>query len=417
MQGSAAILNLCLNRQVRYKRKLILKGCALCVSRVSQLSKVMSLVALFITLLAAHTASFAQDEEDWWFDVELIAFKRNTTNTRLEEDFSSAAYTASSANAIDLLSFSLYQRVNPLIDLQGMLYECSVNTALFTSNLPLAGLLTGTEEAKEAAQYTPVPLLLNTDERFAKLIDDNDCSDTKLAIARSLLGAETVSNVPVYLQKRALRKTERPHLLDDQQLALGDFAKKLFAQRDIKALSHIAWRQPVVFGEENADYFRVFAGNKLVLPKPPAPTFDELKQKYDPELSSVIDQNSETFFAELKQQLDQAQPVNWTRQADSGIVNDTDASVLNGEWELDGKVKVYLNYVNRVPYLHIESEFQFHDIQLDSFGEAHIKQYPFKQRRRIISKQIHYFDHPKMGFVIRLQRYEMPTEVDNENIY
>jgi hypothetical protein len=80
-------------------------------------------------------------------------------------------------------------------------------------------------------------------------------------------------------------------------------------------------------------------------------------------------------------------------------------------------IKVYLKYINRVPYLHIESEFEFHEFQLNSFGEATIEKYPFKQRRRVISKQIHYFDHPKMGLIIRLQRYEKPKEEDNENIY
>ena len=73
-----------------------------------------------------------------------------------------------------------------------------------------------------------------------------------------------------------------------------------------------------------------------------------------------------------------------------------------------------------MPYLHIDSEFGFNELELNSVGEAEIKQYPFKQRRRVISKQIHYFDHPKIGIIMRLERYEQPKElkeVNDEDIY
>jgi hypothetical protein len=87
-----------------------------------------------------------------------------------------------------------------------------------------------------------------------------------------------------------------------------------------------------------------------------------------------------------------------------------EASKITRPWELDGQMKVYLKYINRVPYLHIEAEFMHVEMKVDTFGDAYFEQYPFKQRRRIISKQIHYFDHPKFGFVVRLQRFEFPKE-------
>ncbi|MFQ3249643.1 MAG: hypothetical protein ACI9O6_001451 [Glaciecola sp.] len=420
--------------------KLSINLCDFGLRRVLATLKLIGLVSI----LTAPMQSIAQDEEDWWFDVEVIAFKRNTSNTRLEEDFKSAAFTASSENAKDLISLSLFQGLNSLVYIQNMLFECSLDANLYTSesftpeNNPIAapeafvaeseqqnsfasGSLTSdaleTENSEDINTYPPIDDVLTPEERFAIMFDPNNCSSKKQALAKNVITYEKSDKTPVYLERPTLSQSNNSHLLADDQLALIDFAKKLFAQRDISPLSHIAWRQQVVFGEENASYYRVYAGEKLKLPTPEVVSYEVLKEKYDPEMNNIIDQNSETFFAELKQQLDEANPVNWDKQAAKQQTESTETSSIDDVWELDGRVKVFLNYINRVPYLHIESEFQFHEIQVNSFGEAEIEQYPFKQRRRIVSKQIHYFDHPKMGLVIRLQRYEKPEEVENEDIY
>ncbi|GAC29493.1 CsiV family protein [Brumicola pallidula] len=427
MQASASLLKLFINCVADARRKVV-TGAAL-------------------VLLAAPMQVMSQDEEDWWFDVEIIAFKRNTSTAALEEDFSYINHEISTAKATDLISLLLYRKANPLIDLQRMLYECSLNSSLYQSNLPLlsnsisavdidksvgaisigaissgavsSGAVSSNKTIQDDAlnKYKLLAPILTSEARFSMLLDSEDCGVRKQEIASSLLRINSVNKVSVYLQQPPISVTNNARLLDDNQLSLVDYAKKLFAQRDISALSHMAWRQPVFFGEENASFYRVFSGDKLTLPERSAPSYETLKQQYDPELKSIIDQNSETFFAELKQQLSEAKAVNWESRASVQADDSVKTSSIDDVWELDGKVKVYLKYINRVPYLHIESEFEFHEFQLNSFGEATIEQYPFKQRRRVISKQIHYFDHPKMGLIIRLQRYEKPKEEDNENIY
>jgi hypothetical protein len=41
---------------------------------------------------------------------------------------------------------------------------------------------------------------------------------------------------------------------------------------------------------------------------------------------------------------------------------------------------------------------------------------PLKEQRRVISTQLHYFDHPLFGFVVQIRRYNRPAvEVSEEN--
>jgi hypothetical protein len=425
MQASVSLLSVFVSCANDSRRKVTTAAkCA--VSSLASMKQNLTIIATTGTALVLFSTPMQvlSQEEDWWFDVEVIAFKRNTANTVLEEDFSYITHEVESTKAIDLISLPLYRRSNPLLDLQRMLYECSSNSTLYQSNLPFLdsndsiNLIDFNNDTVDFSnKYKLFTPLMNSEERFRLLFDAQNCSKQKQAIASSLLVVRSASKIPVYLQQPSISITENAHLLDDNQLTLIDYAKKLFGQRDIHALSHIAWRQAVFFGEENSAFYRVFAGDKLKLPEQSISSYETLKQKYDPEIKNIIDQNSETFFAELKQQLNEGNPVNWESRASNKEGELTDSASIDDVWEIDGKVKVYLKYINRVPYLHIESEFEFHELELNSFGEPEIEQYPFKQRRRVISKQIHYFDHPKMGIIIRLQRYEKPKEEDNEDIY
>lgn len=407
--------------------------------RIFSIAKMIPQCCVFLTvaigLLMPVSMATAEETMDWWFDVEVIAFKRDTSAAQVEEDFSSVTYVPASSGFIDLLSLPLYQKANPVVALQAMLYECSVESILYASNLPLLDLnatsldninsrdnsLPNIERSFSSVFFSPAELgtkVLTPEKRFNILLDPLNCSEQKKALADALLHANSVDKVNVYLEQDLIEKTKTAHLLADSQLNLIDYAKKLFAQRDIKALAHIAWRQPVVFGEDNARFFKLFFGDKLKLPKPSPPSYAELKQIYDPETSKVISQNSETFFDELKQQLAEGKKITWLDGSNDDAKKSELTPLIDDVWELDGMIKVYLENVNRVPYLHIDSEFQFSEISLNTFAEAHIEQYPFKQRRRVISKQIHYFDHPKIGLIVRLQRYEKPAEeAENEDIY
>jgi hypothetical protein len=109
------------------------------VSSLASMKQNLTIIATTGTALVLFSTPMQvlSQEEDWWFDVEVIAFKRNTANTVLEEDFSYITHEVESTKAIDLISLPLYRRSNPLLDLQRMLYECSSNSTLYQSNLPV----------------------------------------------------------------------------------------------------------------------------------------------------------------------------------------------------------------------------------------------------------------------------------------
>jgi hypothetical protein len=123
----------------------------------------------------------------------------------------------------------------------------------------------------------------------------------------------------------------------------------------------------------------------------------------------------------------------------------TDPAVLKELWQLDGGIKVYLRNIGRVPYLHIDSNLDFrqpmfdpakaaqkHDfseqgtvainqilqpgfVKPDNLQTNFLHSVNFNQLRRVISKQVHYFDHPLFGMVVRINRYKWP-EIPSEDV-
>jgi hypothetical protein len=63
--------------------------------------------------------------------------------------------------------------------------------------------------------------------------------------------------------------------------------------------------------------------------------------------------------------------------------------------------KVHLDH-----YLYINSEFSIIDIAQGTEAENTVS---FKQNRRVISGEIHYFDHPNIGMIVQIRRFD-PTK-------
>ena len=174
---------------------------------------------------------------------------------------------------------------------------------------------------------------------------------------------------------------------------------------------------------------------------------------------------SDVFFTSLKQRLSQPEPVSFKtfqRLETEGDLSDettNDSGAFREPiWEIDGRMKVFLKYINRVPYLHIDSEmFYRHQVPTQYFsgsdlsselassnngafvngdgdgdGESSVLEsnasetsaqtieyqlvsIPLAEQRRVISKQLHYFDHPLYGFIVQIRRYERPLQADTQN--
>lgn len=362
------------------------------------------LSSLFAILLLSSPNVFAQNkqEQQWWFTVELIAFERDISPSNTE-NFEYADFEFSKSNIVDIYSLALsadtFARNRYLYSLP----KCEKDAPFINSLLPIP----------QIELSLPSSFPSNFDFSYFDAVNQSiNLNDYKITCVSKYLLSQlnnlsgTLSEIPKEIFSTNGDYATGPHLVDKSQLSLADFAKTIYRQRDIRPLLYTAWRQQVVFGKDNASFYKIRAGELLdpsALNSIPSPLEMSDKAALETQQTQNVD-----FFAQLKARLNNPSKVDWLALEQAG----NDASLENVQqtkkWSLDGLFKVYLEYVNQVPYLHVESEFKQHRIKIDADGLAQISSYPFKQRRRIISKQIHYFDHPAFGLIVRLERFEPP---------
>ncbi|MFQ3313504.1 MAG: hypothetical protein ACI8SC_002716 [Colwellia sp.] len=84
-------------------------------------------------------------------------------------------------------------------------------------------------------------------------------------------------------------------------------------------------------------------------------------------------------------------------------------------WSLDGLFKLHLDH-----YLYINTELNIVESSIklsnkDNKISNQNKIISFKQDRRVISGEIHYFDHPHLGMIVQIRRFD-PTKPANEAV-
>ena len=429
---------------------------------------------LILATLSAHmlwipAASQSNDEAQWWFDVEFVAFKRSLLPSN-NEDFEKADFAMTQVKAIDLFSLAILQQQRPFKNLIQQLPICEpglepepeseIDSSLLNAiTAPLTKLhnesvapavdleLLQTDKLNvQRTELIDVPVepaenkVLDTEMLHENADSDEASHSSQIALPlpysfenedtamlklmcakqEEILAQEPTnfSKIPTHIFAKDSVYNGSHVLINQQSATLEEYIAKVFKQRDIEPLLYTAWRQEVVFGEENADYFQVRAGELLKIEE----HFD-----YETELAKYnkvhaaataheIEQNNEALFAALTEALQEKTPVNWL--AEQAPIQTNNENVANNEakWELDGLFKVYLDYVNQVPYLHISTEFKHYKINIDANGQGNIATFPLKQRRRIISRQIHYFDHPAFGIIVRLERFKPPVIIEEEEV-
>ncbi len=222
------------------------------------------------------------------------------------------------------------------------------------------------------------------------------------------------------------------HLLPGDARELNELSQRIRQTRGLTRLLHTAWRQQVAFGRDQAMTMRLIAGknygNDFTLSgNQRAPLTEQV---------SKADSTGESVALSTMERLEQ-------RLAEPGIIDfdimmtadpeksqtQTSEQLTAGNtpiWQIDGGIKVFLRYINRVPYLHIDSElFYRQPVPLDTVDRtqstsAPLPKYklvsvPFSQLRRVISTQIHYFDHPLFGMIVEIRRYRKPQDDEEES--
>lgn len=238
------------------------------------------------------------------------------------------------------------------------------------------------------------------------------------------------------------------HLMSPANFKLREIYRTLRRQPDIRPILHTSWRQPG-FSSGRSRATRLYAGYDFSMrfdfqgnPKPPEAGLmpQPLILSNDaqvtgvsilpPSKQSVVD-NIENILARINQ----GAAVDYkNHQLKDNLEAQTSQQSLIYEQqvrEIDGLFRIYIDNFN---YLHIDAEFNVRkeidvlpeasdkafaslmvstnsvtssndDAQPLQISNTRLVNYNFKQTRRVISKQLHYFDHPYMGMIVQIRRH------------
>ena len=290
------------------------------------------------------------------------------------------------------------------------------------------------------------------------------------------------ASLPIVVEGHDWPLASKAHLLTSEQQALSSISRQIRSNRQLERLFHATWRQPVMFGKNKAFDVRLYGGQNyaqqfnlngdmreqvqpiesisqsqngnsevgydatagLSANNPsnspnkknaysPVSTSENTNSTYkastlnDSDLASVSD-----IFADLNRRLSNPEAIDYEafKALDTVMIveqddeNAMDPSLRTPIWEIDGTIKVFLKYINRVPYLHVDGDmFYRQPVPLSYFSseensnvaanqaeptEYKLVSVPLAEQRRVISTQLHYFDHPLFGFVVQIRRYNRP---------
>lgn len=281
-----------------------------------------------------------------------------------------------------------------------------------------------------------------------------------------------VEALPSRLNAPGIHNNENPYLISDESLLLKDISQNLRWSREFQPLFHFGWRQ-VGITENKAIPMKLFAGEHIEY------QYKKALDQYQAEVSTAIEiENNllaqippynqfedkvEINFAQKQQALSQlfaqltALQRNTTNKAIdtneidnntiSDIVDEVSKQNLNSflaqhntdknqsdermkpndiapplqPWFLDGFIKIHLDH-----YLYITADFnvfnQTPDIKKNTNttdntyeNTNELKLINFSQNRRVITGEIHYFDHPYVGMIVQIRRFD-PSKPEGERV-
>ncbi len=231
------------------------------------------------------------------------------------------------------------------------------------------------------------------------------------------------------------------HLISPANFQLRDIYRSLRRTADIRPILHTAWRQPA--GAEKysratrlyagIDFSRRFdfQGNPLpdeLLGAATVAKQDDMDVPLAPQPDTSVVDNIERLLALV----DNGAKVDYRSATIDQSDDEQMAFNIKEVREIDGLFRIYIDPFN---YLHIDAEFNVRKevpapqaisdnsvsallekvsdrgasgigLNFEEDGQnTLLKNYHFKQTRRVISTQVHYFDHPFMGMIVQIRRY------------
>ncbi|MBE1301231.1 MAG: hypothetical protein GJ680_15150 [Alteromonadaceae bacterium] len=248
-------------------------------------------------------------------------------------------------------------------------------------------------------------------------------------------------SIPIRMNGQELPFSDVAYILPIEELQLTDLYRQISRRRGITPMLHIAWRQEVKIGRDNAPFYRVMAGKNF------NDEFTEDFRAISSEMSDLVGRNTDTAGQSNQALVDAFSRVLLEEeesigQNDNTIELDSEQRTRIPEydlWELDGQLKVFIEYLGSTPYLHVDSLFDYRipvvledksneksiQIEAGNIDESSetdmqtpvpnfLQSLRFDQLRRVISTEIHYFDHPAFGMVLQVRRYRRPAPEELE---
>lgn len=194
-----------------------------------------------------------------------------------------------------------------------------------------------------------------------------------------------------------------PYLISRDALQLSSVAQQLQQQTGIDVLLHTGFRQAPVT-DRRSIASRWYAGLDL---QPPQHSSDTAMVATEGSLSlrpDVLLQQIEQRYQAITQDMQQGNPLQLAQLSAANQLPD-EAKPQKEHiplWQLDGFVRVHLDH-----YLFINT-----DLILRELGaEETVQQQRIQLSRRVISGEMHYLDHPRLGIVLQIRRYTPPTDL------
>jgi len=311
---------------------------------------------LLATLL--NTTSSAQsepEENERWFQTEIIVFEIREKNTiDSQEIWPDDPGLPNYENAIEL---------SPILE------------AALQDNINVA-----------TAENPLLPIPSTVENRFG-VVNNNTFTPeatSDLTSTSRLVGTATTTEPSI----EALPPQEQPfQLLPDDALTLTEFTETLTGSSKYVPILNIAWRQPVASKEAaQTIYIHSNLGQITLATRPDLASINTLMAPLD---------LNDTPMLLVTQNENEEHPIEEALKT------------------LDGTIKLHLGR-----YLHLEADLLYRS-QIEplennaffmNFDEIEQPQTLFRlhQTRRLRSGELHYFDHPMFGMLVKIIPYELP---------
>lgn len=319
-----------------------------------------------------------------WFEIEMFIFKRDDIS-QVKEVLDKQSHILKQGPTLDLITEQLQFNAQSHCDaLQG---KANTQDTELNAQNEMAAVETYESQVIESISTQQLESEFLTEQDDASTFNSENLSTVNVEFADPNChtinsNVIDVASLPVIIDALPQTHTDYPYLLSPEQLQLSQQLKKL---RNVTPISHIGWRFPE-WSIRRAPTLRLFGGDNL------ANQFNIINGAITPKLLHQDEVTDEQQLNAIFNQL-----IGDTENG-STVMAPLQNEVNDIVWELEGRFKVYI----RNNYLTIESEFNLTepDTMLGS-----LKQYYFNQFKRVISGQIHYFDHPKMGIILQIRRF------------